>query len=353
MQSFRALQRHLGLTPAPILTQLAVIEQGRGRQETFRRQHPEALKTLLEVARIQSVESSNALENVTAPRKRIRELVEQKTTPKNRPEAEIAGYRAVLDLVHSSAESIPFVPSVVEQLHRDLYQFTGNRNAGRWKRLDNRVVEELPDGTVIDRFVPLSALETPAAMAELHERFADAWEEGTYHRLLLTGAYVLDFLVIHPFSDGNGRMARLLTLLLLYRSGYEVGRFISVEKLIEQTRESYYAALQASTASWLEGVHTLEPWLSYFLGILVGASSEFESRAGVVVGGRGAKEAAIKSFIRSRATARVTVEEIRQAVPSASDVYIREVLRKLRDQGALRQEGKGPYAGWERLHTDF
>jgi Fic family protein len=353
MQTFTNLERHFALTAAPILGQLTQTEQAAGRQEAFRRQHPEAVKSLIDIARIQSVESSNAIEDVRAPRNRIKDLVEQKTTPRNRPEAEIAGYRAVLDLIHTSALAIPFRPSVVEQLHRDLYQFTANRNAGRWKKTDNRVTEERPDGIVVDRFRPVSALETSYAMDELHKRLDDALEAGTYHRLLLVGAYILDFLVIHPFGDGNGRMSRLLTLLLLYQAGYEVGRFVSLEKLIEDSKETYYEALHASTVGWHEDEHTLEPWLSYFLGILVAAYAEFEVRVGAVAGSRGAKAAAIKNFIRSRASEKVTVEEIRRAVPSASDVYIREVLRKLRDEGVLRQDGRGPNAGWRRLHTAF
>jgi Fic family protein len=301
---------------------------------------------------VQSVEASNAIEDITAPPKRIRELVEDKTTPRNRSEAEIAGYRSVLDLIHSNAEGIPFKANVLLQLHRDLYQFTGIR-AGEWKGLDNEVEEELPDGTKRVRFKPLSAFETPPAMDELHERFTEAWELDTYHRLLLTGAYIFDFTVIHPFNDGNGRMSRLLTLLLLYHGGYEVGRFVSLEKLIDKTKESYYDALAASTERWHEGEHDLVPWLSYFLGIIVAGHAQFEERVGLLAAGRGAKVRAIKSFIRSRTSATLKVEDVRQAVPGVSDVYIREVLRKLRDQGVLRQNGRGPLAEWERVHTNF
>lgn len=351
MQSFRDLDRYLGMTPAALLRQLSEIDTAKGRQEMYRRQHPQVLRTLRELARVQSVEASNAIENITAPPMRIKDLVAEKTTPRNRSEAEIAGYRAVLDLIHSDATAIPFKPSIVEQLHRDLYQFTGTR-AGRWKKLDNSVEEERPDGTRRVRFKPLSARETPDAMDELHQRFNNAWEQDTYHRLLLTGAYILDFLVIHPFSDGNGRMSRLLTLLLLYHGDYEVGRFISLEKLIDQTKESYYEALHVSTANWKDGTHDLVPWLSYFLGIVVAASAQFEERVGMVAGGRGAKADAIKLFIRSRTSATFRVEDLRQAVPGASDVYIREVLRKLRAQGALSQSGRGPNAEWQRIGTN-
>jgi Fic family protein len=352
MQSFRDLDSHLGMTPAFLVRQLTEIDIAKGRQEMYRRQHPEALKALRDIARVQSVEASNAIEDVTAPPKRIRELVEDKTTPRNRSEAEIAGYRSVLDLIHANADGIPFKPNVLLQLHRDLYQFTGVR-AGRWKSLDNEVEEELPDGTKRVRFKPLSALETPGAMEELHRHFNEVWALDTYHRLLVTGAYVLDFSVIHPFTDGNGRMSRLLTLLLLYHGNYEVGRFVSLEKLIDRTRDSYYEALATSTEGWHEGKHDLVPWLSYFLGIVVAGYGQFEERVGIVSGGRGAKARAIRNFVRSRTSVTLRVEDVRQGVPGVSDIYIREVLRKLRDQGILRQHGRGPLAEWERLHTDF
>jgi len=353
MMTFRDLDRRFALTPSEIGRQLSRIDVARGRQEAFRVQQPRALKRLIEIARIQSVESSNAIENVTAPRKRIEELVAEKTTPQNRSEAEIAGYRTVLDLMHASAAVIPFRPSVVEQLHRDLYQFTGVRRAGRWKSADNEIAEERPDGTRVVRFVPVSAMETPKAMSELHELFARARDTGTYHDLVLVGSYTLDFLCIHPFSDGNGRIGRLLTLLLLYQAGYEVGRFVSLERLIEETKGSYYDSLGASSQGWHEGTHEVWPWLSYFLGTVAAAYSEFESRVDVVSGGRGSKRQAIREFVRSNVSDEFTVADVRRAVPTASDVYIREQLRALKQEGVLVQQGAGPNARWVRLGVDF
>jgi Fic family protein len=353
MQSFRDLDRHLGMIPQALLRQLTEVENAKGQQEAYRRQFPQALEALIEVARVQSVEASNAIENITAPPQRIKELVAEKTTPKNRSEAEIAGYRTVLELIHSSADAIPFRSTVVEQLHRDLYQFTGSRNAGSWKKVDNTVEEELPDGTRRIRFQPVQAWATPEAMEELHRRFNEAVDKDTYHRLLLTGAYTLDFLVIHPFSDGNGRMSRLLTLLLLYQGGYEVGRFISLEKLINDTKETYYDALGASTTGWHEGTHDLQPWLSYFLGIVKRAYDLFGERVGVLTTGKGAKADAVRHFVRSRISDTFKFDELRKAVPGASDVYLRENLRRMRDQGVLRQEGRGQNAIWRRLTTNF
>lgn len=351
MQTFRDLGRHLDLIPAALNRQLSEIDIGRGRQEAFARQHPAALESLKQLALIQSVEASNAIENITAPQRRLEELVAQKTTPRNRSEAEIAGYRAVLDTIHSSAEHVPFSPNVVLQLHRDLYQFAP-QPGGRWKSSDNLVTEERADGAVAVRFTPVSALDTPAAMDELHNLLDDAWRADQHHRLLLTGAYILDFLFIHPFADGNGRMSRLLTLLLLYKAGYEVGRFISIEKLIEQSKETYYEALAASTERWHQAEHDLRPWLSYFLGVLTAAYHEFEPRAEAVTAGRGSKAELVKSFVRSSLSDAFTFADVKRASPGVSDEYIRQVLRELRDAGVIEGTGAGRGAAWRRLRRD-
>jgi Fic family protein len=352
MQSFRELGRHLDLVPAAIGRQLSQIDVARGRQEAFARQHPAALESLRQSALIQSVEASNAIEHITAPRKRLEDLVAQRTTPRNRSEAEIAGYRTVLDTVHSSAAQIPLTPNVVRQLHRDLYQFAA-RPGGEWKTSDNAVTEERPDGSIAVRFTPVTAFETSAAMDELHQRFAAAWEADQHHPLLLAGAYTLDFLVIHPFSDGNGRMSRLLTLLLLYKGEYEVGRFISVESVIEQSKETYYDALAASTVGWHEGRHDLRPWLSYLLGVITAAYRELEPLAEAVTSGRGSKAELVKTFVRSRVSDAFTFAEVKPAAPGVSDEYIRQVLRELRDAGVIVGTGAGRGAGWVRVRRDF
>ena len=352
VQSFRELGRHFDLIPAAINRQLSGIDVARGRQEAFARQHPAALESLKQLALIQSVEASNAIENITAPKKRLEELVAQKTTPRNRSEAEIAGYRAVLDTIHAGAAHIPFSPNVVRQLHRDLYQFAA-QPGGDWKNSDNLVTEQRPDGTVAVRFTPVNSFETPAAMDELHQRFDEAWQADQHHRLLLAGAYTLDFLVIHPFTDGNGRMSRLLSLLLLYKGGYEVGRFISIEKLIEESKETYYQALAASTEGWHQGGHDLQPWLSYFLGVITAAYREFEPRAEAVTAGRGSKAELVKAFVRSNISDTFTFADVKRAAPGVSDEYIRQVLRELRDNEIIEGTGAGRGAAWRRLRNDF
>jgi Fic family protein len=347
MSTFRSLERQIGLVPAGVARTLGEIDTSRGREDAFRRQRPQVLSAMVEVARIQSTEASNAIEGVVAPHRRIRELVAEKTAPRNRPEAEIAGYRKVLDTIHASAKHIPFRPSVVEQLHRDLYQFT-SVPAGRWKTTENAITEELPDGATRMRFQTVQAALTPAAMDELHERFLAAREAGEHHPLLLIGCYVFDFLAIHPFLDGNGRLARLLTLLLLYQAGYGVGRYISLERLVSDTRESYYEALQSAGDGWHDDRHDIWPWLEYLIGIILAAYGEFEVRVGVLGEGRGAKSAAIENFIRSALPDEFTIAQVREAALGASDSLIGKVLARLRDEGVIEPLGTGRAARWRR-----
>jgi len=347
MRTFRVLDQQIGLVPAAIARTLGAIDTARGREDAFRMQRPQVLDALVDVARIQSTEASNAIEDVVAPRKRIEALVEQKTTPRNRSEAEIAGYRAVLDLIHEQAPSIPFRPSVVEQLHRDLYQFT-TVPAGRWKTTENAIEEELPDGTKRVRFRTVAAADTPAAMDELHAAFVRTRETGEHHPLLLIGCYVFDFLAIHPFRDGNGRMARLLTLLLLYQSGYGVGRYVSLERLVNDAKEGYYSSLQAAGIGWHDDQHRIWPWLEYLLGILLAAYREFEDRVGLLTDGRGAKTASIEQFVRDRLSDEFTIADVREAALGASDSLIGKVLARLRDEGMIEPLGTGRSARWRR-----
>lgn len=328
------------------------IAEARGRAEAFRHQDPARLETLRHVAIVQSTEASNAIENIRAPRARIEALVANKTTPRNRPEQEIAGYRYVLDLIHANGAAIPFEPRFVEQLHGNLYRLTGDTTAGHWKRLDNRVEEHRPDGTVVERFTPVPADRTPAAMQDLHDRFHDALGAGPYAPLLLSAAYVLDFLVIHPFRDGNGRLARLITVWLLYLTDHDVGRYISIEKLIEQTRESYYDALARSTAGWHHDEHDLGPWTDYFLGITLAAYREFEDRTRAL-DGRGAKRALVTTFIASSLSDEFTVAQIREAAPGVSDAHIRKVLAELKAEGAIEPIALGRRARWRRLRSEL
>jgi Fic family protein len=354
MQTFRNLEKHLGqgAIPPEAVTALGEVEACRGRSAAFRRQNQDMLETLVEIARIQSTESSNAIENIVAPHQRIVELVEEKTTPDNRSEQEITGYRLVLDQIHSSATAIPFRASIDLQLHRDLYSFT-NTPGGKWKSTQNEVAEFDAEGNKVGViFKGTTPFETPAAMAELHDRFNKAVEENRYPRLYLIAAFVFDFLMVHPFNDGNGRMSRLLTLLVLYQADHDVGRFISLERLIEDSKETYYESLRKSTADWERGEHDIWPWINYFLGILQAAYRQFEERIGDVASGRGAKRARIHQFIRSRASDEFTFEEVSHALPDISAVHIRQEMRKLHKAGAVQSPGRGKRT-WRRLKTGF
>ena len=352
MQSFRNLRHHLGALRPDIVNALVAVSEARGRQDGFLRQHPEDLESLRQVALVQSAESSNAIEDIHAPRKRIEALVADRTTPKNRSEAQIAGYRFALDIIHGDAANIPFEPRYVQQLHGHMARFTGDSTAGAWKKIDNRVEERHADGTVKVRFEPVDSGDVDDAMAELHERLNAEVAAGAYNHLLLTAAYVFDFLVIHPFRDGNGRMSRLLTLWLLYLGNFEVGRYISLEKLIEESKEAYYDALGKSTVGWHEGRHDLNPWLQYFLGIVSAAYKEFEERTSVV-GGRGAKRARIERFIKTSLSDEFVVRDLRNASPGASDSYITRILIDLKEQGVIERIGAGRGSRWRRLRADF
>jgi Fic family protein len=354
MQTFRNLDQHLGSVPAGVARDLGWIDQAAGREIGRRAQFADALQKLVAIARVQSTEASNAIENIHAPPERIEALLKENTAPENRSEAEIAGYRDVLDLIHSNSTNIPLSLNVELQFHRDLYRYTAVRHAGDFKSASNEVTETRPDGTTVVRFKPVDPGDTRLAMEELHERFDEAMARGEHHPLLLLAAYVFDFLMIHPFQDGNGRMARLLTLLRLYHDGYQVGRYISLERLINDSRETYYDSLGSSTGGWHESQHDIWPWARYLLGILIAAYKEFEGRL-ELVGHRGAKTEAIKQFIRSSLAEEFTLDDIRKATPAVSDAQIRKVLGELKtaDSPAVERVSSGRYARWRRLRDDF
>lgn len=348
MQSFEAGFIEEQLITQGLLQTIRLIGEYKGKQELFKEQAPQALETLRQVAIIQSTESSNRIEGITAPLERIKELVAEKTIPRDRSEQEIAGYRDVLNTIHTSYAHISFTPGVVLQLHRDLYQFSVGEG-GRWKSVDNEISETHPDGTKVVRFKPVSAYATPEAMERLHSRFNSFWQSGEIEPLLLIPSYVLDFLCIHPFLDGNGRMARLLTLLLLYKAGYEVGRFISLERIVERTKESYYDTLYQSSQSWHQGQHSLLPWWEYFLGVVVlSAYREFEQRVGLVTSVKGAKTAMVVDAI-SNLPVEFSVRDLQERCPTVGIDLIRRILRQERDAGRLECLGRGPDARWRKI----
>lgn len=333
-----------------LLRTVRIVGEFKGKESLYKEQIPQALDTLRQAAIIQSTESSNRIEGVTAPLKRIQELVLEKTTPQNRSEQEIAGYRDVLNTIHANHKEMPFSANLVLQLHRDLYRYVGGQG-GRWKITNNEITEIQPDGTRVVRFQPVSAFETPEYMNQLHDRFSELWNQGEVEKLLLISAYVLDFLCIHPFLDGNGRMARLASLLLLYQAGIEVGQYVSLEKIVEESRESYYEALYRSSQGWHEGRHSLIPWTEYFLGILVAAYQEFERRVGMLTTARGAKTEMVLEAVRHLPDG-FRIVDVERLCPNVTREMIRVVLRKLRDDGLVWSEGAGTAAVWRKSSTE-
>jgi Fic family protein len=318
----------------------------RGKQELFTKQMPQVLNTLRQAAIIQSTESSNRIEGIVVEEKRLKPLLEKGVPPENRSEAEVIGYKNVLARIHTTYDRIEITPETILKIHRDMLSQT-DFPAGIWKRRDNTIEERLPDGRWITRYVPVSARETPFYMDELCTRFGRLWEGGRIDRLLLTYVFILDFLCIHPFTDGNGRISRLLTVLLLHKSGYDVSRYISLERLIEESKESYYDVLNRVSAGWHEAGHSIVPWWEYNLGLLL-AYRELESRVGAVRSSRGAKTTWILESI-AQLPKEFEIGELVRACPGVSRPMIRAVLEALRGEGKLKTLGTGRGARWQKV----
>lgn len=330
-------------------TSLGAIREYRGKQDLYTQQTPQVLASLREAAVIESSESSNRLEGVVAPRGRVKALVLKNSTPRNRSEQEIAGYRDALDLIHESARDMSFSINVILQLHQMLYRYLP-ADGGKWKMTQNEIVERNRDGSVYRvRFVPVAPVVTPVAMERLITEFAEAVDRDK-EPLILVPLAILDFLCIHPFTDGNGRMARLLTLLLLYRFGYEVGRYISLERIFEESDESYYETLEASSQGWHDGTHDVFPWMTYFWGVLLRAYGEFEGRVGTLRTARGAKTELIENAVERR-IAPFAISDLERDCPGVSRDMIRHVLRRMKDAGRVAVLGKGRGAKWVKVEN--
>lgn len=326
------------------LTILKTIGEFKGKQALYYEQTPEALASLQKASMIESSESSNRIEGVVAPHYRIEKLVLKNIEPKNRSEQEIAGYRDALSLIHESSEHMPFSVNVILQLHSMLYRFHAAKG-GHWKLTDNEIIEKLPDGTKRIRFKPTSAASTPQAMQNLTDGFKQAKENDDLESLVIIPLAILDFLCIHPFRDGNGRAARLITLLLLYHFNYQVGKYISLERIIEESKETYYESLAASSIGWHEGNHDSHPWLNYFWGMLLAAYREFEERVGTIKKGKGFKTEQIILAVEQKIGA-FSIADIEKACPGVSREMIRKILRELRDKGKIKAIGVGRGAKW-------
>ena len=334
------------LTPE-IVQMVAGIHERKGKQELFLEANIDELKTLLEVALIQSTGASNRIEGIFTSDKRLEELVSQKAEPCNRSEQEIAGYREVLATIHESYEYINPRPNIIMQLHRDLYSYSQGAAGGSYKNSDNVIAETDAEGHQKTRFIPIPAFQTAEAMEELCTRFLEAWEADRIDKLVLIPMFILDFLCIHPFNDGNGRMSRLLTLLLFYKAGYIVGKYVSMEMLIEKTKETYYEALQASSTGWHEGENSYEPFVKYYLGIMLKAYNEFESRVEHLKHRSLSKPDRIKAVIDNK-VGKITKKEIMEFCPDISKVTVERTLTDLVKRGYIAKVGAGPSTGYVR-----
>lgn len=335
------------LLTADIVSMLTKIHEYKGEQNLFIEAKSDILTKLVEIAKIQSTESSNKIEGIYTSDERIKKLITDKTTPRNRDEQEIAGYRDVLSTIHDNFDFIPPKSTMILQLHRDLYKFSGSESGGKYKTGDNIIAETDSEGNRFVRFKPVSALETPDEIDRLCENFEREITSEQVDPLLLIPMFILDFLCIHPFNDGNGRMSRLLTLLLLYRSGYIVGKYISIEKLIEETKDTYYEALQRSSTNWHENNNDYAPFVRYMLGILLGAYREFETRVKTFVGV--SKNDRIREILRET-LGKITKKELLEKCPDISKITVERTLREMVQSGEIIKISGGRYTAytWNR-----
>ena len=345
MMSFRGKRLKEITLPTGSVWLISDIAEAKGRQQLYARQTPQLLKALREMALIQSVESSNRIEGVTVAPERLVPLVIGNVKPRDRSEEEIRGYRRALSSIHTDAQRLEVTPDFLRQLHETTHE--GAADSGQWKQKENEIIEFRENAPPAIRFRPVSVADTPAAVEELCLSYRATLNQQQVQPLVGVAALVFDFLCIHPFRDGNGRISRLLTLIGLYQHGYEVGRFISLERLVEESRDDYYEALRISSEGWHEGKHDLMPWLNYFLGVLRRAYREFEQRAGEVKSPRGAKTVLVETAIDAF-PGEFTLGDLERACPGVSRDMVRRVLRQLQKKGRVVCLGRGPSAHWRR-----
>ena len=322
-----------------LLGLVAAIYREAGKQELYLKQRPEELNKLVEIAKIQSTEASNAIEGIVTTNTRIRQLVEEKTTPRNRSEQEIAGYRDVLNLIHESFDFIPITRNYILQLHKILYSQTNNPMAGQTKNVQNYISATYPDGYTETLFIPLAPYETPEALDRIWEEYNRVIGNMELEPLIAIPVFIHDFLCIHPFNDGNGRMSRLLTTLLLCRNRFYVGKYISLETKIAKNKDLYYDALSASQDGWHEGKDDPVPFIKYLLGTILAAYRDFEDRFALVERKLSAVET-VKLATQNK-IGHFTKQDIRELCPALSLSSVEGALRKLVESGELKREGIG------------
>ena len=345
MRNFNYEKIYAKLLTPEIVQLLAQIHEHKGE---YAKVQEDELTHLIEIARIQSTEASNRIEGIYTSDDRLQKLVKDKTMPQNRSEKEIAGYRDVLSTIHENHDYIPVKPGMILQLHRDLYKYSGMSIGGNYKPSDNVIEEEDAQGNKHIRFQPVPAWETPETMERLCQSYNDLCNNGQYDPLLMIPVFILDFLCIHPYNDGNGRMSRLLTLLLLYRAGYNVGKYISIEKLIERTKGAYYDELQESSEGWHEEENNYIPFVAYQLGVILAAYRELSDCVKLVTENT-RKPNRVRDIIKGR-RGKITKTEIMQQCPDISQTTIQRALNDLVKSGEIIKIGGGRYTSytWNR-----
>ena len=327
-----------------VVNYIGLIHEFKGRQQLYLNQKPEELTRLVEIAKRQSTEASNEIEGIKTSDARLIKLLNDKTTPRNRNEKEIIGYRAALGMVHESFEYIPIRPNYVLQLHKEMYKFTGTTYGGKYKDTPN-VIE---DGNHNVIFVPLQPFEVPFAMDSLCEEYDRAIHEYDIDPLLMIPIFIHDFLCIHPFNDGNGRMSRLLTTLLLYKSGFVVGRYVSLEKKIQDTKEDYYDALGQSSTLWHEDQNDETPFVEYILGTVLAAYRDFEDRVNIVSKKMSAKEMVLNAVTQK--IGKFTKVDIMELCPEIGSSSVEISLKELCNEGVIERHGVGRATFYTRIN---
>lgn len=331
-----------------ILGLVAAIYKEAGKQELYLKQRPEQLEKLVDIAKVQSTEASNAIEGIVTTNTRIRQIVNEKTTPKNHDEQEIAGYRDALNIIHDSFDAIPITQNYILQLHKIMYSHMNNPLAGRTKTVQNYISATYPDGHTETLFIPLAPYETPEALDRICEEYNRVIGNMELEPLIAIPIFIHDFLCIHPFNDGNGRMSRLLTALLLYRSGFYVGKYISLEAKIAKNKDLYYNSLAKSQTGWHEGNENAVPFIKYILGTILAAYKDFEERMSLVETKLTTTETVRRAS--KNKIGRFNKQDIRELCPAISDSSIEGALRKLVATGELKKEGKGKSTCYYRLN---
>ena len=332
--------------PSGAVWLMNTISEYKGKQELYKKQSPQVLKNLVELAIVESATSSNRIEGITVEKERLRPILAGRSRPRDRSEEEVVGYRNALRLIHNKFRQMDISPENIKKLHR--LCMPDVHDSGRWKEKDNDLIKRHSDGQIEVIFRPVPAKDTPGMISNLCLAYRQSIDQWRYPPLYAIACLVLDFLCIHPFRDGNGRVSRLLTLLAMYQQNYEVGRYISLEKIVENSKETYYEALHKSSHGWHSARHDIEPWLYYFLGTINTAYIEFEKRALNTKVHKGTKTVLIEEAIREQ-TGKFTLGDIVSALPGISKDMVKLIFKRLSSAGKIKCLGKGHSAQWVKM----